>query len=90
MYKNDAIKNTTSASEFSMKEEEDLLIRCMNMIDYLSESAINAIYYYLHNLPCPEAKKFLIENPEEFTARTVDQIIKSYYRGGKSPEEPTH
>ena len=77
-------------SEFSQKQEEEIIMRCIEMIDRVAELTLKAIYYCLHISSCPSGRNFLIDNPEEYTVRTIENIVRSYYVGERSPEGPAH
>lgn len=78
--------STRSKSE----QEERAIIRCLNMVDYISDAAANIIINFIDNIPCPEAKRFLLTKPEELALKSFEKAIADIVHGGRRQEEQTH
>jgi hypothetical protein len=75
---------------FSAEQENKAIMRCFNAVDYISETAANIIIDVLYNIPCPEAKQFLLTRPEELALRAFEKALSEFGRGGRRPGEQTH
>jgi hypothetical protein len=72
------------------EHEKKAIMRCFNMVDYISETASNIIIDLIFNIPCPETKQFLLTRPEELALRAFEKALNELGRGGRRPEEQTH
>jgi hypothetical protein len=60
----------------SSDEEEEVILRSMLVIDHLRETAIKILVHFAQNIPCPEAKRALLNRPEEMAVRAVERAIQ--------------
>lgn len=83
-------EGATESSRFSAEEENKALMRCFNAIDYISETAANIIIDLIFNIPCAEAKHFLMTRPEELALRAFEKALTEFARRGRHLEGQTH
>jgi hypothetical protein len=85
------IKEGSSESfDVADEHEKKALMRCFNMVDYISETASNIIIDLIFNIPCPETKQFLLTKPEELAFRAFEKALNELGRGGRRREEQAH
>ena len=82
----DSLESTRPLSE----QEERAIARCLNMIDYISDTAANMVINFLQSNPCPEAKRFLLNRPEDLAIKTFEKTINDIIHGGRQPGEQAH
>jgi hypothetical protein len=80
----------SESSNSTAEHEKKAIMRCFNMVDYISETAANIIIDLIYNIPCAEAKQFLLNRPEELALRAVEKALNELGRGGRRPEEQAH
>jgi hypothetical protein len=78
------------SSGVTAEHEKKAIMRCFNMVDYISETAANIIIDLIFNIPCPETKKFLLNKPEELALRAFEKALNELGRGGRRSEELAH
>ena len=70
-------------------EERDITMRCINLVEYLSDTANRIIFHFVKNIPCEEAKKILLENPESLALRALEHAWKNVSQTYK-PDQVKH
>jgi hypothetical protein len=83
-------EGSPESSGFTAEHEKKAIMRCFNMVDYISETASNIIIDLIFNIPCPETKQFLLTRPEELALRAFEKALNELGRGGRRSEELAH
>ena len=72
------------------EQEEEVLSRCMRVVDFVSDMATDMIMHVVQNPPSPEAKDILLEGPEEVAIRAFEKALHNIIRAGARPQGPMH
>jgi hypothetical protein len=78
------------SSNSATEHEKKAIMRCFNMVDYISETAANIIIDLIYNIPCAEAQQFLLTRPEELAFRAFEKALSELAHRGQRPGEQTH
>jgi len=62
----------------------------MQVVDFVSEMAVNIIIDFVQNPPCPEAKHYLVKGPEEVAIKALEKALNSLVCVGARPKGPVH
>jgi hypothetical protein len=66
------------------------IMRCFNMVDYISDTAANIIIDLIFNISCPEAEHFLLTKPEELAFRAFEKALNELAHRGQQSGEQAH
>ena len=83
-------KHEVESSNLSEEEKKVVVVRCLRMVDYLSDVVINYILDFVHDVPCATAKQFLLSKPEEFAIRAFEKVINDMAHTSRKPKEQVH
>ncbi|MCF8068495.1 MAG: hypothetical protein K9L30_07920 [Desulfobacterales bacterium] len=70
--------------KLTTEQEMNITLRCVNLVDYLTDTANRIIHQFVQNIPCAEAKKTLLENPESLALRALEQAWKNIAKADNS------
>jgi hypothetical protein len=70
-------ENKIESSAISNTDNAEVSIRrCFDMLTYISNSAAEIISDVIQNNPCDEAKRFLLDWPEEIAVRAYRKVLE--------------
>jgi len=76
--------------QLPLEQEKEVVLRCLQVIDYVTEVATNIIIDFVQNLPCLEAKKILLKSPEGIALRCIEQALNQLVCANNRPKGPIH
>jgi hypothetical protein len=68
-------RDNEKATHLSKQEREVVMVRCFRMVDYLCNTVSDYILNFIEDIPCAEAKQYLLSRPEEFAIRLFEKTI---------------
>ena len=73
------------------EQEEQIIMRCFRIVDYVTESAANNIINFVQNPPCSHSKQILLDFPETLAIKVFQDIINDIIQKmNKHSKRPVH
>ena len=71
---------------FASEEKAMAIKRCLNVVEYLYETASNIVVVFIETQPSEKAKA-LVDKPEELAIKAMQAAMRQIIRGGRQPGE---
>ena len=71
---------------FSNEEKAAAIKRCLNVVEYLYETASNIVVVFIETQPFDKAR-VLADQPEELAIKAMQTALRQIARGGRQPGE---
>ena len=73
-----------NAGGLSGEEKNQAIMRCINVVDYLYETASRIVVSFIETQPCENAK-VLSNHPEELAIKAMEAALRQVATGGRQP-----
>ena len=76
--------NLNPAGRLSSEEKNQAIMRCINVVDYLYETASRIVVGFIETQPCEKAMA-LSNHPEELAIKAMEAAMRQVASGGRQP-----
>jgi hypothetical protein len=87
--KEEILDAINDAGVYSNEDKAQAIIRCVDVIDYLYETASKIVVCFIETQPCEKAQA-LSNHPEELAIKAMEAAMRQVAYGGRQPGEPVH
>ena len=87
--KEDVLDEVKAAGGLSNEERTQAIIRCINVVDYLYETASRIVIAFIETQPCENAG-ILSKHPEELAIKAMEVAMQRVACGGRQQGEQVH
>ena len=87
--KEDILDAIRDAGEFSNEDKNQTIMRCVDVIEYLYETASKIAVSFILTQPCEKAQA-LFKQPEALAIKAMETAMRQVAYGGRAPGEPVH
>ena len=84
--KEEILETIDEPGGFSNEEKAKAIKRCLNVVEYLYETASNIVVVFIETQPSDKAK-VLADKPEELAIKAMQAALSQMARGGRQPGE---